>query len=211
MQRVGPTGRNCHVGWNLPAKIGSARVPRLHCGMHGMIFSELSRYANARLGENGWTEVRDAAGLSGTIYLVNQSYTDADMMALVGAAVKITKLPAAAVLEDFGKFIVPGLVGLYGRLIKPEWRTLELIENTEATIHTVVRRQNSSATPPHLKVSRTGPQELALDYSSARKLCHLARGIMLGVAEHYGDKIILRESRCMHRGADKCRIYITNA
>lgn len=176
--------------------------------MHGVIFSELSRYANAKLGASGWADLRDAAGMPGSIFLVNQSYDDAMMMALVGAACKLTGLPAPAILEDFGKFIVPGLISMYGRLIKPEWRTLELIENTEATIHTVVRRHNPGATPPHLKVLRLSPHELALDYVSGRKLCYLARGIVLGVAEHYGEDVKMREPRCMHRGAAQCRIHV---
>jgi hypothetical protein len=48
----------------------------------------------------------------------------------------MTGIPSADLLESFGEALVPGLVQVYGRLVEPGWRTLDLIEHTEATMHT---------------------------------------------------------------------------
>jgi len=62
----------------------------------------------------------------------------------------------------------------YGRLLRPGWRTLDVIEHTEETVHRVIRRQDSAAQPPFLKAVRSAPDEVRLTYNSARRLCALA-------------------------------------
>jgi len=68
-------------------------------------------------------------------------YPDAEMEALVAAAATMSGLTASVVLEDFGVFIAPPLMNMYGHLIPGDWKTLDVIEKTEETIHHVVRVQ----------------------------------------------------------------------
>jgi len=63
----------------------------------------------------------------------------------VGAASPLMGKPAAEVMEAFGEALVPGLLKVYGRMVKKGWRTLEVLEHTESAIHTVVRRQTPGA------------------------------------------------------------------
>jgi hypothetical protein len=79
------------------------------------------------------------------------------LVALVVAATKATGLKADAILEDFGEFIAPDLISMFRASIKPEWRTLELLEHTEETIHKAVRLRNPGATPPELVAPAQGP------------------------------------------------------
>jgi hypothetical protein len=111
-----------------------------------------------------------------------------------------------ALLEDFGEFIVPDLVSIYRSMIRPEWRTLDLIDNVENTIHRAVRLRDKSAAPPTLVVSRTSPTEVVVVYSSPRRLCGVAKGIARGVAKHYGERISVTESSCMLRNDSCCRL-----
>jgi len=166
--------------------------------MHGLIFEEIRRYAEDRLGPGGWTTLLDRAGLSSKAYDQVQAYPEADALQLVTAASHITGLPAAAVLEDFGEFVAPDLLRLSAPLVNRAWKTLDLLENTEETIHRVVRLDNPGAEPPALHVTRTGPRRVVIVYSSPQKMCALAKGICKGVAKHYHEAIALSESRCMH-------------
>ena len=176
--------------------------------MHGLIFEEIKKYAESRLGPGGWSKLVDRAGLSRKSYDQVQAYPDAEAVQLVTAASQITGLPAASVLEDFGEFVAPDLLRLSSPLIKPAWKTLDLLENTEATIHRVVRLDNPGADPPALHVTRTGPRQLVIVYSSPRKMCALAKGICKGVARHYQEAIMISESRCMHNGDPECHIEV---
>jgi hypothetical protein len=178
--------------------------------MHGMIFSELENYAEAKHGRGMWKDLLRRANLDHRIYLPVQEYPDSEIISLVMAASSITKLPVSAVLEDFGQFIVPSLMRMYGHLLRPEWRAIDVIEHTEGTVHAVVRVQRPGAKPPHLTTQRLSLNEVLLVYTSSRKMCGLAIGIGMGLGQHYGEKIVANQTMCMHRGATRCEILFRN-
>jgi len=177
--------------------------------MHGIIFAELKKYAQARHGDDAWKVLLQTAGLpSTTLYLPIREYPDADAAAIVGAASQVTGVPAGDIMEDFGRFIAPDLLAMYRALVKPEWRTLEFLENTEETIHRVVRIKDKAAKPPEIRCERVSPAEVVIHYASHRKMCSVARGIARGVADHYGEKIDISEPSCMLRGDAECHIHV---
>jgi hypothetical protein len=179
--------------------------------MHGTIFSELKKFVDARLGPDAWRPLVREAGLGARLYVTVSEYPDAEAVALVGAASRTTGMPAQDILEAFGEFIAPDLLGMYRALVRPEWRTLEFLENTENTIHRVVRLQNPGARPPEIRCTRTGPAEVVIHYGSERRMCAVARGIVKGVAAHYGETVTLEEPRCMLRGDEECRLVVRTA
>ncbi len=107
----------------------------------------------------------------------------------------VAELLPISVLEDFGLFIAPDLLGMYKSLIDPSWKTADLFVNVEDTIHTVVRMKNPGATPPMLKFKRVGPNELHFHYDSPRQMSSVAKGIMKGVADHYNEKLDIKERK----------------
>jgi hypothetical protein len=178
--------------------------------MHGTIFTELEKFVGARLGDGAWVKLKTAAGIEpGKAYDVFGVYPDEELSALVTTASSITGLPATALLEDFGEFVAPDLLEMYWGAIDPQWRTLDVIEHTETTIHTVVRLDHRGATPPYLHATRTGPDEVTVVYTSARRLCAVARGISRGIARHYGETIEIEDVRCMHRGDADCVMVVS--
>ena len=176
--------------------------------MHGIIFNELKKYANTTFGEKTWEALLAEAGLAGSMYLASRSYPDEQVGAIVGAASRVSGTPAEQLLEGFGEFIAPDLLAMFRSLIRAEWRTLDVLENTEETIHKVVRLQYADALPPYLHVARTAPDAVLIVYTSARRLCAIAKGIARGVAAHYGETIVLDEQTCMLKGAKECRIAV---
>jgi hypothetical protein len=56
---------------------------------------------------------------------------------------------------------------MYKHLIKPEWRTLGLLEHTEETIHHVVRLNKKGADPPALKCTRRDRDEVVINVQLA--------------------------------------------
>lgn len=177
--------------------------------MHGAIFVELEKFVTAQLGEGAWDKLTKEAGIaSGRAYKPRFIYPDDELVALVQTGSKVTGIPVPALLEAFGEFIGPHLLEMYWKSIDPAWRTLDVIENTEEAIHTVVRLDHPGAMPPYLKAERTGPNEVAVTYTSPRKLCAVGRGISRGIASQYGEKIEIEDVRCMHRGDADCLMVI---
>ena len=176
--------------------------------MHGLIFAELRKFAEAGFGKEAWHRLLVEAGLPPKIYLQGETYPDEELVALATAASRVAQRPVTALLEQFGEFIVPDLFDIYGAFIQKQWKTLDMIEHTEANIHRAVRLRNPSASPPELKCQRVSPAEVVIVYNSPRKMCAVARGIVAGVARRYQEQVTISESTCMHRGDPSCTISV---
>ncbi|HJU89980.1 MAG TPA: heme NO-binding domain-containing protein [Gemmatimonadaceae bacterium] len=176
--------------------------------MHGLIHAELRRFVTTNLGSAAWDAMLTESGVGTKAYLATAVYPDAEIVALVGAAVKLTGLPAGKLLHDFGEFMAPTLIGTYKAFVKPEWKTLDLLENTERTIHKVVRMKDAGAQPPHLRATRPSTDEVIIEYDSPRKMCDVAKGIVKGVAAYYKEGVVITEAECMNTGGKRCRISV---
>lgn len=174
--------------------------------MHGMIFLQLSKFADHTYGAGTFSTLLTDAGLGERVYLPIQTYPDAEVQAIVAAAATRTGLDPTRVLFAFGRFLAPELLAAYKPLVKPHWRTLDVIEQAEQVMHRAVRNDLSAA-PPRLEVTRNG-RSLELRYSSERNLCVLAHGLVVGIAEHYDEGIVVRETACRRRGAPVCTFQI---
>ena len=163
--------------------------------MHGIIHSELKEYVETKHGSDAWNAILVEAGLEHKMYLPISAYPDEEASAIVGAASKLTKTPAEEILEDFGNFIAPKLIVMYQSLIEPKWKTMELLLNTEETIHRVVRLKNADANPPQLQFEKTGAKELKFNYDSPRRMSAVAKGIKKGVAQHYDETVEIQEKK----------------
>lgn len=176
--------------------------------MHGVIFLEFNRFVDAEFGPQAWKSAVADAGLPNAIFLPTQLYPDPDLLAIVSALCRMSKRDPGELLEAFGKHIVPSLASLYAALIDGNWTLLDLLEKTEETIHRVVRIRAPGAAPPQLKVRRTDRQAVEIVYSSDRKMCSFARGIVLGLAKFYEEPVEVTEPECMHKGSPACRIVV---
>jgi len=172
--------------------------------MHGIVFTEFKHYVERGSHDGRWHEMLHAAHVDRRVYASNRHYPDKEFFDILGAASRALNKTTDEIVEDFGVFIAPDFLGMYATLIRPEWRTLDVVEHTEAVIHSVVRAKQVGAMPPQLKSRRVAPDEIELIYDSPRKLCGLAKGIVRGIAAHFGERIEIVENGCMLDGAAKC-------
>ena len=177
--------------------------------MHGIIFFYIQKFADeATSGKTTWLQLRETVTASDSRYLPNEVYPDEDAVELLQKIADTCGETLPALIERFGEFLAPHLIKVASQNIDPTWRTLDLIENTEDIIHTMVRSAKPGAEPPVLETVRHSPNELHLVYSSGRKLCMLAKGIIRGLADHYDETIVIEEKSCMHKGDPFCCLVI---
>lgn len=172
--------------------------------MHGIILSELHKFLVEHHGADTWRHVAQRARLSEMTFTPLEVYPDEYMALLVAATEGITKVSPWTLLESFGEHLTPRLLALYQVLLEPSWRTLDVIEHTERTVHRVVRMRDPQASPPRLRTERTAPDEVVLTYDSPRRLCAIARGIAKGIAGHFGEALEIDERSCMLLGDSAC-------
>ena len=177
--------------------------------MHGIIHTELKGFVTSLMGVDGWRQVASTAGVFDTEYVSRQSYPDDDVPAIVSAASVLSGEPVPTLLRGFGVYLAPTLLSVYRPYVKSQWRTLDLLEHTETTMHRAVRLRDPGAAPPMLSVQRVSADEVLIDYRSTRRLCQVAEGIASGVAAHYGEQVEVSQSHCMLRGDARCAISVT--
>lgn len=177
--------------------------------MHGFVLTEIQRYVESRFDRKTWYALLERAGFADREYVNFLEYSDEEAVRLVGTASAMTGMPAESILDDFGFFLGGDLLRIYRPLVDPSWGTLDFLANVERTIHHVVRDRNRQAKPPALVCRRLSPAEVMIVYTSPRKMCSLARGIVRGVAAHYGEDVELVEESCMHRGDAACNLRVS--
>lgn len=177
--------------------------------MHGLIFFYIQKFADeAAGGVAASVASRPSVAIGDARYLPAGVYPDAEAVRLLQTLAESTGRSLPETIEQFGRFLAPHLVKVAGRHVDPAWRTLDLVEHTEAIIHAMIRTANPGARPPVLETARPALDELHLVYSSERQLCSLARGLIQGIADHYHETIELDEPSCMHRGDPFCSFTI---
>jgi predicted hydrocarbon binding protein len=179
--------------------------------MHGLIFVQLKKYASSRLGPEAWDELLHKSALQGRMYLPVQQYPDDELQALLRAFSLRTGGDTDTVLQDLGAFMAPELMRMYGSLLQRSWTTLDVVEHTEDTVHRVLRARNQMTRPPELKAERVSPHEVVVVYASPRRLCGFAKGIVRGLARHFGEAVTIDEPTCMLRGDAECRLRFRKA
>ncbi len=180
--------------------------------MYGLIFFYIQKFADALPAGLSSSASRSGGSIAGQLgkgrYLPSGVYPDGDAVTLLQAVADARGEPLGETVVRFGEFLAPHLVKVAGSLVDPAWRTLDLVEHTEELIHAMVRTTQPGAEPPVLEAVRVATDELHLVYSSRRRLCGLATGLMRGLAMHYGETVELEEPSCMLRGDPFCSFVV---
>lgn len=155
--------------------------------MHGTIFTLLKRYVQTQYDHSTWVKLVEQAGLKSGDFSHKEVYPDEHMYALIGRAAEATGIPAGELHEKFGEYLVPDLMYMYQKYVDPDWRTLEMLENTELSLHNQVRREHPENAPPVLKVERLNENEVMINYVSPRRMGGLAVGIVRGLAVYFDE------------------------
>lgn len=180
--------------------------------MHGLIFVTWERYLSERFNGTVLKKYRDAVGGAvGTTVLASRVYDDEILLAGVGAASQITKIPAETLLREYGRFfIINGLTRHLCAYILTQVHSGRDLLLAMHDAHEQMSRLPESLTPPLFQyiAHAQKPDELILIYDSPRKLCPLLMGAIEGAAERYGEQVRIVEQTCMKRGDLVCRFEI---
>jgi hypothetical protein len=177
--------------------------------MLGFTFQALKKFAIEKYGPATWERVVQATDLYGRSYLIHKAYPDEEAAAVIEALAAAVGSTVPKIMEAFGESAAPAFLDMAKAMIRPEWKTLDILEHTESTIHTRIRAQLAEAKPPHLVCRRIRPDAVQVIYSSKRKLCPTVRGISRGLAKIFNEQIHIDEQQCMYHGHIACRMVIS--
>lgn len=176
--------------------------------MKGVVFNVVQEVVAATYGEDVWDSLLDSAGLDGA-YTSLGSYPDDDFHRLVAAASSALEMPPNDVIRSLGRGALPLLAGRYPALFTPHDSTRTFLLTLNDIIHPEVRKLYPGADVPSFDFDSSDPDVLSIGYHSHRRLCSLAEGFIHGAADHFGERAVIEQPICIHRGDDHCVICCT--
>ena len=176
--------------------------------MKGIVFNLLEEVVSREHGEDTWDRLLEAAGLDGA-YTSLGSYPDEDLFALVAAASEALDVSPDGVVRWFGGGALPLLARSYPQFFEGHTSARELVLTLNDIIHPEVRKLYPGADVPVFDYDVSSDDVLAMGYSSPRKLCAFAEGLIEGAAAHYGETTEIEQPMCMNRGDAKCLLRIS--
>ena len=177
--------------------------------MKGVVFNLLEQLVARDFGADTWDALLDASELDG-VYTSLGSYPDVDLAKLVSAASDTLGMPADDVVLWFGRNALPLFAEHYPQLFAPHDSTRSFVLTLNDIIHPEVRKLYPGADVPEFDFDvRDGV--VVMGYHSPRKLCSFAEGLLLGAADHYGERLTIEQPVCMKRGDAQCVLEIAFA
>lgn len=175
--------------------------------MKGMVFCLLNEMVEDKFGIEAWDALLDVTGLDG-IYVATETYDDAELMSLVKAASDATGIRPNALVKQFGEYMIPNFLESYPMFFEGQANLKSFLLTVDQVIHVEVRKLYPEAGLPEFTYTDKNDAELTMHYSSPRKLCALAEGLISGSAKHFKQEYSLLHDVCMHDGNDHCEFHI---
>lgn len=173
--------------------------------MKGILFNLFEEMVDARYGEQAWDSLLAVAGLEGG-YSSLGTYADAELARLVGACASMTGRSDAEMLRALGQHSLKGLSERYPGFFAPHERTLDFLLTLNDVIHAEVRKLHAESDPPEFHFEVLGPDVLTIHYTSARRMCAFAEGMINGAAAQFGEAVEVAQAACMLTGASSCEL-----
>ncbi len=164
--------------------------------MYGMMFDFLRQYA-AKSGQ-----APESGGEK--LYFPVTCYPDREFFEQAQALAADRGLSLSDLLADLGRFVAPRLLDYIREIAERSSSSFEVLERAEEQIAHMVRDDCPEARPPLVNSYRESADLLVMHYQSDRMLCPLARGIILGLGDAFGESLNIDESQCIQQGARDC-------
>lgn len=178
--------------------------------MKGVIFNLLSELVQENFGLEVWDGLLQEAGQDG-VYVSSESYPDEMLFSLVAIASEKSGIPANDLVRLFGEYMFPHFYKQNPHFFSADMTLKEFLLSVDRVIHVEVRKLQPDANLPKFEYVDEDDKELTMFYSSPRKLCMLAEGLIAGAAKHFNTEYSLSHDECMHDGAERCRLHLTMA
>lgn len=174
--------------------------------MQGIIFNAMEEFVLEISDMAMWNDVLNSCDLkTNGVYTAGISYNDSEIISLATVLCEKLQVPVEEGMKLFGQFLF-GFLVQRGPVELAEYKnTQALLIELEDVVHRDVQRIHPDAYTPFFKYIPKSEDEGELIYSSKRKLCVIAEGLLAGAAKHYGQSITMTHTQCMHNDMQDCR------
>jgi hypothetical protein len=133
--------------------------------------------------------ITESAVPSGGVYTTVGSYDHVEMIQLVQRLSEITGVPFADSVRAFGHYLFPRFVKKYDQFFVGIDSAFTFLQRVHGIVHLEVRKLYPDAELPSFDCSTVNAKCLAMTYRSQRPFAELARGLIAGCIDHFGEPI----------------------
>ena len=178
--------------------------------MKGFIFTNFLDFVEK---SNGLDMVDQMLGecdlASEGVYSAFNSYEFDELVTLLTYVSKKTAIAPQVLLESFGRFVFPYLIGKHSYIVEKYSNALDLIAGIESHIHIEVKKLYEDAELPTFSVVEKTQNSLTLIYTSSRGLTYFAIGLMRETLDFFKVKgEITMEENYNNNGSIKFDIHV---
>ena len=174
--------------------------------MKGVLFNVVEDVVTGALSADAWDDVIDASGVSGA-YTSLGNYPDAELVNIVGEVATATSQSTSDTLRLSGRLGFQHLARRAPELLAPydDWRAV--LKSLDDNIHPEVLKFYPGAEVPSFTVTDDGA-DLLVAYVSARRLCALADGLIVGCGVWFDRELTVSHETCVHDGDEGCTMRV---
>jgi len=157
--------------------------------MKGFIFTNFLDFVEKSNGLDMVDEMLGECDLASEgVYSAFNSYEFDELVTLLTYVSNKTGIAPQVLLEAFGRFVFPYLIGKHSYIIEKYSNALDLIAGIESHIHIEVKKLYEDAELPTFSVVEQTENTLTLIYTSSRGLTYFAIGLMRETLEFFKVK-----------------------
>lgn len=154
--------------------------------MKGFIFTNFIEFVETTHGLEMVDEMITNCNLpSQGIYSSFSSYQFDELVSLLTFVSQKTNVNPEILLEKFGVFVFPYLIGKHSYIIEHFDNALDLIAGIENHIHIEVRKLYNDADLPTFRVVEKTTKKLSVIYNSSKGLTYFAIGLIKETLNHF--------------------------
>jgi hypothetical protein len=154
--------------------------------MKGFIFTNFVDFVETSLGLEMVDEMITNCNLpSEGIYSSFSNYDFDELVSLLTYVSKKTNVNPEILLEKFGIFVFPYLIGKHSYIIENYDNAIDLIGGIENHIHIEVKKLYNDADLPTFRVVEKTEKKLSIIYTSSKGLTYFAIGLIKETLNHF--------------------------
>ena len=179
--------------------------------MKGFIFTNFLDFLEKSNGLDMVDEMLSECDLASEgVYSAFNSYEFDELVSLLTFVSKKTGIEPQVLLEAFGRFVFPYLIGKHSYIVEKYSNALDLIAGIESHIHIEVKKLYEDAELPAFSVVEKTQNSLTLIYTSSRGLTYFAIGLMRETLDFFKVKgKVSMEENYNNDGSVKFHIQLT--
>lgn len=177
--------------------------------MKGIVFSEFIEMVEERFSPEVADRMIEAANLpSGGAYTAVGTYSHEEMLALIEQLSGLTGVAVPDLVHAYGRHLFHRFTQLYPAFFDGVPTAFDFLSRIENHVHLEVRKLYPDAELPRFDTPQTDTRHMVMVYESRRPFATLARGLIEGCLEHYGEAADVTTTDLSEPGLTRVRFDI---